>query len=60
MSIKKVFDAGAQDDDSVRKQLIPCFDEFYGTALECIPFMNCANTNVLDLGAVCARVMDEN
>ena len=51
MSIKKAFDAGAKDYDSARKQLIPCFDEFYGIPLELIPFNHEDKINVLDLGA---------
>lgn len=51
MSIKNAFDAAAQDYDSKRKQLIPCFDDFYGTALELIPFETKDRINVLDLGA---------
>ena len=51
MNIKKVFDEGAKDYDSARKLLIPCFDDFYGTALDIIPFSKTNNINVLDLGA---------
>lgn len=51
MNIKKGFDEGAKDYDSARKQLIPCFDDFYGAALNIIPFLKADNINVLDLGA---------
>jgi len=51
MSIKQAFDNSAQDYDSARKQLIPCFDDFYGTALELIPFPAENHIKVLDLGA---------
>lgn len=32
-SVKTLFDAVANEYDQQRKQLIPCFDEFYGMAL---------------------------
>ncbi|MCW8994838.1 MAG: class I SAM-dependent methyltransferase [Psychromonas sp.] len=51
MGVKKAFDKGAKDYDSARKQLIPCFDEFYGTALDLITFRETDNIKVLDLGA---------
>ncbi len=31
--VGQLFDKGAADYDDLRRQLIPCFDEFYGTAL---------------------------
>lgn len=51
MSIKQAFDNGAKDYDSARKQLIPCFEDFYGTALELIMFQPAERIKVLDLGA---------
>ena len=51
MNIKKGFDKGAKDYDSTRKKLIPCFDEFYGTALDLIESIDKDNLKVLDLGA---------
>lgn len=51
MSIKKGFDEGAKDYDSARKQLIPCFDDFYGTAVDLISFDETDNLKILDLGA---------
>ncbi len=51
MSIKNAFDTAAQDYNQARKQLIPCFDDFYGTALELILFETKDRLNVLDLGA---------
>ncbi|TBL75389.1 class I SAM-dependent methyltransferase [Paenibacillus thalictri] len=48
-SVKMQFDAIANDYDRQRKQLIPCFDEFYGMAVslvECEP-----SSKVLDLGS---------
>jgi len=51
MGIKKVFDKIAKDYDGTRKILIPCFDDFYGVALDIIPFNPKSNIKVLDLGA---------
>lgn len=52
MNIKEGFDKGAKDYDSARMQLVPCFDEFYGTALDVvISFQEKENIKVLDLGA---------
>lgn len=51
MSIKLAFDQGAKDYDSARKQLIPCFDDFYGIALDLIGQLNRDPIKVLDLGA---------
>ena len=51
LDIKQAFDMGAKDYDSARKQLIPCFDDFYGTALDLIPFSKTDKLKVLDLGA---------
>jgi len=51
MSIKQAFDSAAHNYDQARKQLIPCFDEFYKTALELIPFDAAEKFNVLDIGA---------
>jgi len=51
MKLKEGFDKGAKEYDSARKQLIPCFDEFYGIALDVIPFQEKECIKVLDLGA---------
>ena len=52
MTIKQAFDNCAKDYDSERKQLIPCFDSFYGSALEIISFYKkTPPLKVLDLGA---------
>lgn len=51
LSIKQAFDDGARDYDAARKQLIPCFDDFYGTAVELIPFSKNDKIKVLDIGA---------
>ncbi|RCW51790.1 class I SAM-dependent methyltransferase [Paenibacillus prosopidis] len=48
--VKKQFDAVARDYDRQRRQLIPCFDDFYGMAAA---WVNCDNDapHILDLGA---------
>ena len=51
MSIKSVFDKAAQSYDQARRQLVPCFDDLYGTALDLIPFATDSAIRVLDLGA---------
>ena len=51
MNIKSVFDKAAQSYDQARRQLVPCFDDFYGTALDLIPFATDSAIRVLDLGA---------
>lgn len=50
-AVKTAFDEGAQTYDRARRQLIPCFDDFYSTALALIPHQPAANFRVLDLGA---------
>ncbi|MBU1546315.1 MAG: class I SAM-dependent methyltransferase [Proteobacteria bacterium] len=50
-AVKTAFDEGAQTYDRARRQLIPCFDDFYSTALALIPHQPTANFRVLDLGA---------
>ncbi|MFA7347741.1 MAG: methyltransferase domain-containing protein [Desulfurivibrionaceae bacterium] len=49
--VKTAFDEGAQTYDRARRQLIPCFDDFYSTALTLIPHQPQATFRVLDLGA---------
>jgi len=51
MSISTVFDKYALNYDGSRRRLIPCFDDFYGTALDAIPFAAREPIRVLDLGA---------
>lgn len=50
-AVKTAFDEAAQTYDRARRQLIPCFDDFYGTALALIPPQPQASFRVLDLGA---------
>lgn len=49
-SVKKQFDAIAGKYDRQRRQLIPCFDEFYGMALSLVESDN-PSPKILDLGA---------
>lgn len=51
MSIEKVFSAAAESYDRDRKILIPCYNDFYGTCLDVIPFHKDRELRVLDLGA---------
>lgn len=53
-SMKQSFDQIAQQYDSQRQRLIPCFDAFYGTAVELAstyPSSNLSPPRILDLGA---------
>lgn len=49
--VERSFSRGAGDYDTARRQLIPCFDAFYGSALAAIPHDRTASIRVLDLGA---------
>jgi tRNA (cmo5U34)-methyltransferase len=51
--VKTVFDAAADGYDALRRQLIPCFDLFYGTAADVVAASLPAErpARVLDLGA---------
>lgn len=49
--MREAFDASAERYDRVRRQLIPCLDDFYRTAVELAPFEPDAPIRVLDLGA---------
>lgn len=48
---KQLFDATADSYDQTRRQLVPCFDAFYGTAINLIPFAPDAALDIVDLGA---------
>jgi tRNA (cmo5U34)-methyltransferase len=50
-SVKTAFDQAAQTYDRARRQLIPCFEDFYGTVLALMPYPSEAAFRVLDLGA---------
>jgi len=51
MSVQAVFNKYAGQYDESRAKLIPCFDDYYRTALEAIPFGADQELEVLDLGA---------
>ena len=50
-AVRKAFAAGADRYDRARRKLVPCFDDFYRTALELMPFKPDDRFEVLDLGA---------
>lgn len=50
-TIAAAFDAVAEDYDSGRRKLVPCFDGLYGTVVDLVPFDPGARFSVLDLGA---------
>jgi tRNA (cmo5U34)-methyltransferase len=45
------FDRWANEYDRARRQLIPCFDNFYGAALDSLRFLPGEPARILDLGA---------
>ncbi len=49
-NVKKLFDSGADDYDWQRRQLIPCFDDFYGMAVSLVE-PDERSPRILDLGA---------
>lgn len=49
-TIKKLFDAGAENYDWQRRHLIPCFDDFYGMALTLVETER-PSPKILDVGA---------
>ncbi|MEH1770769.1 class I SAM-dependent methyltransferase [Nostoc sp.] len=51
MNIQEAFNSAAVDYDNLRRTLIPCFDDFYKTAVEIISGDDTAPMKVLDLGA---------
>lgn len=51
MSIESVFGTIAADYDRSRKQLIPCYDDFYDIATEIVPYHPDRELRVLDIGA---------
>lgn len=51
MDIQQAFNTAAADYDSLRRILIPCFEDFYKTAVEIVPYDRTAPLKVLDLGA---------
>jgi tRNA (cmo5U34)-methyltransferase len=51
MKIQTAFNLAAAEYDGLRRILIPCFDDFYGTAVQVIPFERSKPLKILDLGA---------
>jgi len=51
LSIARVFDVAADDYDATRKKYISCFDDFYGVAIQQIPYAKLDSFKLLDLGA---------
>lgn len=49
--VKEAFDRSANDYDRLRRQLIPCFDDYYGTVGRLMPFGPGDAADMLDLGA---------
>ncbi len=50
MSVENEFNQKTSEYDGERRALIPCFDDFYGIAIDCIDFKG-DNPKILDLGA---------
>jgi tRNA (cmo5U34)-methyltransferase len=51
MDARQVFDEAATGYDALRRKLIPCFDAFYGTAVELVQCDPVRPARILDLGA---------
>lgn len=51
MSVRAKFDHYATEYDASRRQLIPCFDDFYGTVIDLLDRFAPAARSVLDIGA---------
>jgi tRNA (cmo5U34)-methyltransferase len=51
MTIQELFNRSAARYDLARRQLVPCFDDFYAAALERLPAERDRSIQVLDLGA---------
>jgi tRNA (cmo5U34)-methyltransferase len=49
--IKTAFDTAARSYDGQRRQLIPCFDDFYGSAVALVADLAPERARILDLGA---------
>lgn len=49
--VKAEFDKAAKTYDSVRRLMIPCFNDYYGTVVRMLPFGREDAFDVLDLGA---------
>lgn len=51
MTVAALFDQAAQQYDGTRRQLLPCFDDLYGTALRLLPGDLNQPLRILDIGA---------
>jgi tRNA (cmo5U34)-methyltransferase len=51
MTIGTLFDRAAQRYDQARRQLVPCFDDLYATALRLLPTDRQQPLRILDIGA---------
>src|SRR5271167_4060784 len=51
VAVKDAFGLTAREYDRARRQLVPCFDDFYRSAVEALPFAPNAAPEILDLGA---------
>ena len=50
-AVRKAFAADADSYDRARRKLVPCFDDFFRTARELLPFGSDDRFELLDLGA---------
>ncbi|ARJ67237.1 SAM-dependent methyltransferase [Magnetospirillum sp. ME-1] len=51
MTIQAAFNRAARSYDGLRRQLIPCFDDFYGAAVDLVAEFAPPDARILDLGA---------
>jgi len=51
LTIEAAFNRAARSYDGLRRQLIPCFDDFYGAAIDLAAEFTPAGARILDLGA---------
>jgi tRNA (cmo5U34)-methyltransferase len=51
LSIETAFNRAARSYDGLRRQLIPCFDDFYGAAMDLVAEFTPPQARILDLGA---------
>jgi tRNA (cmo5U34)-methyltransferase len=59
MNVKRTFDAAASSYDALRRQIIPCFDGFYGAAVDLAATAPGAAPRILDLGAGTGLLADQ-
>lgn len=51
LTVEAAFNRAARSYDGLRRQLIPCFDDFYGAALDLVTEFAPPGARILDLGA---------